>query len=321
MRVRRVLVLALVVCFSLFAGVAQAKTFVSIATGGTGGTYYPIGGGIADVVSRYAKDVQATAETGNASVANLNLIGTHSIEFALVQNDTAWWAAKGEIMFEKAYPNVRAVATLYPETNHLITMRKANIKTIHDLKGKRISVGAPGSGTEADMRCLLEIAGLDYPDMKKVDFLDFNNTVDRMKDGQLDAGFVVAGWPVAAIMDLATTHDVDLVSFDDEFLAKLQKKYPFFVKDVVPAGTYRGIDHDVAAPAVMAMIVVDADVPEEVVYQFTKAMWDHIDEIQRTHAKAQLITLETAFDGLPVPLHDGAARYYKEIGLKIPEIK
>ena len=139
------------------------------------------------------------------------------------------------------------------------------------LKGKRISVGAPGSGTEADMRCLLEIAGLDYPDMKKVDFLDFNNTVDRMKDGQLDAGFVVAGWPVAAIMDLATTHDVDLVSFDDEFLAKLQKKYPFFVKDVVPAGTYRGIDHDVVAPAVMAMIVVDADVPEEVVYQFTKA--------------------------------------------------
>ena len=152
--------------------------------------------------------------------------------------------------------------------------------------------------------------------MKKVDFLDFNNTVDRMKDGQLDAGFVVAGWPAAAIMDLATTHDVDLVSFDDEFLAKLQKKYPFFVKDVVPAGTYRGIDHDVVAPAVMAMIVVDADVPEEVVYQFTKAMWDHIDEVQRTHAKAQLITLETAFDGLPVPLHDGAARYYKEIGLK-----
>ncbi|MEN2996050.1 hypothetical protein SAMN03080603_00238 [Acetomicrobium thermoterrenum DSM 13490] len=320
MRIRKVLLMALVVGLVFSVGTAQAKTFVSIATGGTGGTYYPIGGGIADVVSRYAEDIQATAETGNAAVANLNLLGTHSIEFAFVQNDTAWWAARGEIMFKNAFPNIRAIATLYPETNHLVVMKKANIKNIYDLKGKRVSVGAPGSGTEADMRCLLDIAGIKYDDMK-VDFLDFNNTVDRMKDGQLDAGFVVGGYPVAAIMDLATTHDVDLVSFDDDFLAKLQEKYPFYIKDTIPAGTYKGIDRDVQTPAVMAMLAVDADVPEEVVYQFTKALWEHIDEVQRVHAKAQLITLETAFDGLSVPLHDGAIRYYKEIGLEIPEVK
>lgn len=320
MKVRKILMLGLILCLTFLTGAAQAKTFVSIATGGTGGTYYPIGGGIADVVSRYAPDIQATAETGNAAVANLNLVGTHSIEFAFVQNDTAWWARRGEIMFQKPFPNIMAIATLYPETNHLVTMKKSNIKTIYDLKGKKVSVGAPGSGTEADMRCLLDIAGLTYQDMK-VDFLDFNNTVDRMKDGQLDAGFVVGGYPVAAIMDLATTHDVDLVSFDDKFFAALQKKYPFFVKDVIPAGTYKGIDHEVVTPAVMAMLAVDADVPEEVVYQFTKALWEHIDEVQRVHAKAQMISLKTAFDGLSVPLHPGAIRYYKEKGIKVPEIK
>ncbi|WP_338077862.1 TAXI family TRAP transporter solute-binding subunit [Acetomicrobium hydrogeniformans] len=138
--------MALVVGLVFSVGTAQAKTFVSIATGGTGGTYYPIGGGIADVVSRYAEDIQATAETGNAAVANLNLLGTHSIEFAFVQNDTAWWAARGEIMFKNAFPNIRAIATLYPETNHLVVMKKANIKKHLRPEGQEGLRGSPWFG-------------------------------------------------------------------------------------------------------------------------------------------------------------------------------
>lgn len=305
---------------STAAGAASAKTFLSIATGGTAGTYYPIGGGIADVVSRHAPDLQVTAETGNASAANLNLIGTHQIEIALVQNDVAFWAWKGENMFSNPFPNVRAVASLYPEHVHLITLKKTGVKNFMDIKGKRVSVGAPGSGVEADVRSIFQVAGLKYEDMS-TDFLDFNNTTQRFKDGQLDAGFVVAGYPVASIMDLATMHDIDLVNFDDEFLGKLEAQFPFFASDMIPAGTYKGIDNDVKTPAVMAMVVCDGDLPEDVIYAFTKALWDNIDELYKVHSKAQLITLDTALTGISVPVHPGAAKYYTEKGLTVPEVK
>lgn len=305
---------------SAFAGAASAKTFLSIATGGTAGTYYPIGGGIADVVTRNAEDLQVTAETGNASAANLNLIGTHQIEIALVQNDVAFWAWKGENMFTAPFANVRAIASLYPEHVHLITLKKTGIKNFMDIKGKRVSVGAPGSGVEADVRSIFQVAGLKYEDMS-TDFLDFNNTTSRFKDGQLDAGFVVAGYPVASIMDLATMHDIDLVSFDEEFLQKLEAQFPFFASDVIPAGTYKGIDSDVITPAVMAMVVCDGDLPEEVIYTFTKTLWEHIDELYKVHNKAQLITLDTALVGISVPVHPGAAKYYAEKGMAVPEVK
>jgi hypothetical protein len=305
---------------SAVAGSASAKTFLSIATGGTAGTYYPVGGGIADVVSRNAENLQVTAETGNASAANLNLIGTHQIEVALVQNDVAYWAWKGQNMFSNPFPNVRAIASLYPEHVHLITLKKTGIKEFMDIKGKRVSVGAPGSGVEADVRSIFEVAGLKYEDMS-TDFLDFNNTTQRFKDGQLDAGFVVAGYPVASIMDLATMHDINLVNFDDEFLKKLEAQFPYFAADVIPAGTYKGVDQDVKTPAVMAMIVCDGDLPEETIYEFTKALWDNIDELYKVHSKAQLVTLDTALVGISVPVHPGAAKYYAEKGLNVPEVK
>ncbi|MBL3593782.1 MAG: TAXI family TRAP transporter solute-binding subunit [Synergistaceae bacterium] len=309
-----------VLAISAVAGTASAKTFLSIATGGTAGTYYPVGGGIADVVSRHAENLQVTAETGNASAANLNLIGTHQIEVALVQNDVAYWAWKGQNMFSNPFPNVRAIASLYPEHVHLITLKKTGIKDFMDIKGKRVSVGAPGSGVEADVRSIFEVAGLKYEDMS-TDFLDFNNTTQRFKDGQLDAGFVVAGYPVASIMDLATMHDISLVNFDDEFLKKLEAQFPYFAADVIPAGTYKGVDQDVKTPAVMAMIVCDGDLPEETIYEFTKALWDNIDELYKVHSKAQLVTLDTALVGISVPVHPGAAKYYAEKGLNVPEVK
>ena len=309
------LIAAMAIAVMGFAGVASAKTFVSIATGGTSGTYYPIGGAIAQAVSK-GSDIQATAETGNASVANANLVAKGEIEIAMVQNDIAFWALNGKLMFKTPMKNLRAIAALYPEHVQLITTKASGIKSIADLKGKRVGVGAPGSGVEGDVRAIFQVAGLRYQDMK-VDFLDFGATTSRFKDNQIDAGFVVAGFPTASIMDLATTKDITLVSFDDAFMKKLRKEHPFFVPSKVPAGTYRGIDHDVTTPAVMAILITHDKVSDEVIYKFTKAMFDNIKDIQGAHATAKQITLKTALDGLTVPLHPGAAKFYKEKGMKV----
>jgi len=310
------------VAMGAFAGMASAKDFLSIATGGTTGTYYPLGGGMAEIInSKMGDQLQVTAETGNASAANINLIGTNQIEMAFAQNDIAYWGWKGENMFkEKAFTNLRGVAVLYPEHVHMLAMKKAAVTGVADLKGKRVSAGAPGSGVEGDVRAIFEVAGMTYDDMK-VDFLDFANTTARFKDEQLDAGFVVGGYPVASILDLVTTADVDLVGVDDEFMNKLHDKYPFFTKGVIPAGTYKGIDHDTVTPQVMAMLICREDLSEELVYNFTKTFWENVRDLDKVHAKAKLITLETALEGLSIPLHPGAAKYYQEKGMTIPEIK
>jgi len=314
-----VFVMVSVMLVAVFAGSACAKTFVSLATGGTGGTYYPVGGGIADIVSKYVPEVQMTSETGNASQANLNLIGTHQIEMALAQNDVSMWAYKGMKPFKQAFTNVRMIASLYPENVQVITMKGSGVKDIMDIKGKRVSVGAPGSGVAADMAAILDVAGIKYGDMQ-ADWLDFNNTTQRFKDNQLDVGVIVAGFPTASIMDLATMHDIDLVNFSDEFMDSLISKYPFFAKSVIPAGTYKGVDHDTNTPAVMAVWVCDGELDEDLIYKITKAFWENVEELYPIHSKAKLITPDTALEGLSVPLHPGAEKYYKEVGMTIPAV-
>ncbi|MDR1935384.1 MAG: TAXI family TRAP transporter solute-binding subunit [Candidatus Accumulibacter sp.] len=304
---------------SLCAGVAQAKDYVSIATGGTSGTYYPIGGAIAQAVSK-SDAVQATAETGNASVANLNLLGKGEIEVAFAQNDTAFWAYNGQQMFKEPIKNLRAVAALYPEHIQVILAKDAKIAGVADLKGKRVSVGAAGSGTEADALAIFEIAKLTSDDMK-IDRLDFGQTTNRFKDNQIDVGFVVAGFPTASVMDLTTTKDVGLLSFSDDFLAQLTKAFPYFVSSVIPAKTYRGVDQDTKTPAVVAILVTHEKVPENVIYEFVKNMYGNLDAIHASHATAKQITLESALSGITVPVHAGAAKFYKEKGLTVPDIK
>ncbi|MDR1471927.1 MAG: TAXI family TRAP transporter solute-binding subunit [Synergistaceae bacterium] len=314
---KMILVIAAAAAAAMTCGAAfAAPAFVSIATGGTSGTYYPIGGAIAAAVSKGGA-VNATAETGNASVANINLIAQGEIEIAMVQNDITSWAYNGELMFEgKPLKNVRAIAALYPEHVQLVLSKESGIKAIGDLKGKRVGVGAPGSGVEGDVRAIFQVAGIKYDDMK-VDFLDFGQTSSRFKDNQIDAGFVVAGYPTAALMDLATTKDVALLDFDKETLDKLAAAHPYFVPSVIPAGTYRGIDTDTTTPAVMAILVTHDGVAEDVIYNFTKNLYTNIADVQGAHAMARNIKLETALDGLTAPLHPGAAKYFKEAGLKV----
>ena len=305
---------ALIAALSI-ATASSAATYLSIATGGTSGTYYAVGGALASAVTKGGK-IHCTAETGNASVANANLIATKGIEIAFVQNDITHWAYNGELMFQgKPLKNIRTVASLYPENVQVVVAKDAGIKNISDLKGKRVGVGAPGSGVEGDVQAIFKLAGLTYKDLKKADFLDFAAVTSRFKDNQIDAGFVVAGFPTASIMDLTTTKDVDLLNFDDAFLAKLHKAYPFFVPSTIPAKTYKGIDKDTKTPAVMAILITNDSVPADQIYDFLTAMFDNLKDIAAVHAKGKEITLKGALDGLTAPLHPGAEKFYKEKGL------
>ena len=315
---KKVIIVALVAVMAAFSftAMASAATYMSVATGGTSGTYYAVGGALAAAVTKDGK-VQCTAETGNASVANANLISTKGIEIAFVQNDITYWAVNGQLMFQgKPLKNIRAVASLYPEHVQMVVTKNSGIKKFSDLKGKRVGVGAPGSGVEGDVQALFKIAGLTYKDLAKADFLDFAATAGRFKDDQIDAGFVVAGYPTAALMDLTTTKDnVTLFSFDDAFLKKLNKEYPFFISSTIPANTYSGIKQAVKTPAVMAILITHADVPEADVYNFVSSMFKNLNDIKAAHAKGKEITLKGALDGLTAPLHPGAAKFYKEKGL------
>ena len=307
--------MALLAALAVTTVAAAAPTYMSVATGGTSGTYYVVGGAIASAITKGGK-IQCTAETGNASVANLNLVATEGIEIAFVQNDIAYWAYNGELMFQgKPAKNIRAVASLYPEHIQAVVTKESGIKSIADLKGKRVGIGAPGSGVEGDVQAIFKVAGLTYDDLAKADFLDFAATTSRFKDNQIDAGFVVAGYPTASIMDLTTTKDVTLLSFDDEMLATLQKEYPFFVPSTVPANTYSGITTETKTPAVMAILITNDSVPEEQIYEFLTAMYGNLADIAAVHATGKEITLEGALNGLTCPLHPGAEKFFKEKGI------
>ena len=309
-----VLVLA---CVAVLAATASFAASLSIATGGTSGTYYPIGGAIAAAVNKNP-EIQATAETGNAAVANTNLVAAGETEIAFSQSDVTAWAFNGEVMFDgKPLKNLRAIAALYPETLQIVVSKESGIKTVADLKGKKVGVGAPGSGTEADARAIFSTVGIKYPDEIKAEPLDFGAVTSRFKDNQIDAGFVVAGVPTASLMDLTTTKDVTLLNFDQDTLDKLVKANPFFVANLIPAGTYRGIDTDIMTTSVMAILITSDSMPEDVIYNFTKALFENIADVQGSHAMAKNIKLETATNGLTAPLHPGAAKYYKEAGIKV----
>ncbi len=314
---------------------AAKKSFFAIATGGTGGTYYPLGGVLAQALSNKLPDVIITAQSGNASVANCNLIKSHKIESAFVQNNVAYYAYNGIMQFDgKPVKNLRAIASLYPETIQIVAREGAGIKSVKDLKGKKLVPGDRGSGTEVDCKSVLSGIGLTYDDFANVDWLGFSGAAQRLKDRQADVTFVTAGWPTAAITELATTSDITLVSLDDETIAKIIKEFPFYAKVVIPAGTYKGVDVDTPTITTMAQWVVDAAISEEMVYNLTKALWEKgafvlrkkgdqaaeapsgAEIMAQAHVKGKDVTLNTALNGVAIPLHPGALKFYREKGLK-----
>lgn len=294
---------------------AQPKvdtTFINIATGGTAGTYYPLGGAIAEILNKNVEGVNATAESTGASVANINLLKEGNVQIAFVQNDITYYADKGEEMFkDQKVEGLKALATIYPETVQLITLADNNIKSVADLKGKKVAVGAAGSGVEANARQIMAAEGITYDDIDE-QYLSFAEAANGLKDGNIDAGFITAGFPTAAIQDLSAQHEVLLIPVSDATADKLIADYPFYTKVVIPAGTYQNQAEDIKTLAVKAMLVVTDDMDEQLAYDITKAIYSNLDALKAAHAVGELIVPETAKEGLSIPMHPGAEKYFNE---------
>lgn len=288
------------------------KQFLNLVTGGTGGTYYPLGGSFANIITENT-NAEATAQSSGASAENMEAIKTGDADIAFTQTDIASYATEGKLMFEgKKVTNVKALASLYPETVQIVTTAKSGIKSVEDLKGKSVSVGAPGSGTYANAEQILEIHGMTMKDIKAQN-LSFDESTGGIQDGTIDAAFITAGTPTGAVEGLAATTDVVIVPIAEDKIDALIEKYPYYAKDEVPAGTYK-IKEPVKTVAVQAMLVVRDDLEEDLVYDITKAIFENLDKV--THAKGKIIKVENALNGVGIDVHPGAQKYFDEKGVK-----
>ncbi|MBO0905787.1 TAXI family TRAP transporter solute-binding subunit [Jiella sonneratiae] len=310
---------------------AQDMKFFRIATGGTAGTYFPIGGLLANAISNPpgsracdeggscgVPGLVATAIASNGSVANVNAIGSGTLESGFSQSDVAYWAQTGTGVFEGKgkVEKLRAIANLYPESIHLVAKKDSGITSVADLKGKRVSLDEPGSGTLVDARLILEAYGITEKDIEP-EYLKPNQAADRMRDGAMDAFFFVGGFPAGAIVELASNTPITIVPIAGDEAKKVTTDYEFFAKNTIPAGTYDGQDGDVETLSVGAQWVTSADQPEELIYEVTKALWNDNTRklLDAGHAKGKEITKETALNGVAIPLHPGAKKFYDEAGI------
>ncbi len=294
--------------------VLAAPTFINVLTGGTSGVYYPIGVALSQLYSNGIEGSKTSVQATKASVENLNLLqaGRGELAFALGDSVADAWNGVEDAGFKVPLKKIRAIAGTYPNYIQIVANAESGIKTLEDLKGKRISVGAPKSGTELNARAIFEAAGLSYQDMGKVEFLPYAESVELIKNRQLDATLQSSGLGMAAIRDLASTMKISFVAIPAEVTAKIDNAA--YEAATIPACTYDGQDADVPTVAINNILVTHEGVSDEVAYQMTKLMFDNLDRLGTAHSAAQDIKLETATKNLPIPLHPGAERFYKEAG-------
>lgn len=285
-------------------------------TGGTSGTYYSYGGIIAQYMKNYA-DVKAVAVSTGGSKVNIQSIHDGDFQLAFTQSDVMTYAWEGTRAFENdgATTDFRVLASLYSETVQIITMDDS-ITSVEDLKGKRVSIGQAGSGVYFNAIDILNAAGIDIDDIKP-QYQSFEDSKEALKDGRIDAAFIVSGTPTTAITELATTNGVNLISIDEELQKKILSDYSYYKAYTIPAGTYPDQDEDIQTVAVEATLIVSADVDEETVYNLTAAIFDHIEDIKLENSKGGELTLESATDITTVPYHAGAAKYFAEKGYTV----
>lgn len=289
---------------------------LSWATGGTSGTYYGFGGVIAQVFNdKLSESMDITIESSGGSKANAQLVDTNSSQLAILQNDIMAYAYNASDMFEGSAPmeSFSAVASCYNEVIHIAA--KPGIESIADLKGKNVSVSDAGSGTEYNAKQILEAYGITFDDFN-VMHMSVGDSCDALKNGTLDATFFVGGYPVVGATELGTTYNFNLLEVDDEHIAKLQEKYDFYTAATIPANTYKPVTKDTNTVTVKATIIARNDVPEEVIYEFTKGLFTYQEEIANNHSRGADLNPETAVSGIGIRFHPGAERYYKEIGAK-----
>ena len=287
-------------------------TLLTIATGGTGGVYYPLGGALAQIYTREIPGMVASAQATVASVFNVQALEQGKVDVAFAQGDVAHVAyTTGTDTIQTAHRNLRGMAVLYTNTVQIVVREDSDIRTVADLRGRRVGVGAPGSGTEVAARIIVEAHGLQYDDVL-VDYLSFTEVAAQMQDRTLDAGFVSASYPVAAITDAATSMGIRLLPVTPDTVARIREEYPFLKAVVIPKGTYRGMDEDLPTIGMDNVLACRAGLPDDLVYQLTRVLFESLSELAETHAAARRISIEEA-PNTSIPLHPGAARYYQEV--------
>jgi TRAP transporter TAXI family solute receptor len=298
----------------LAAPAAQAQSFINVLTGGTSGVYYPLGVAIGKIYGDKIPNVKTQVQATKASVENLILLqqGRGELAFALGDSLKSAWNGEEEAGFKTKLDKLRTLGAIYPNYIQIVATAESGIKTLADLKGKSLSVGAPKSGTELNSRAILAAAGMSYKDLGKVEYLPFAESVDLMKNRQLGATLQSAGLGVASLKDLSTSSPITVVSVPKEVVDKIGAP---FVAATIPANTYTGQDKDVPTAAVINYLVTSSAVSDDLAYQMTKLIFDSLPELANAHAAGKEIKLETAAQDSPVPLHPGAIRYYKEKGV------
>ena len=293
---------------------AAPNQFINVLTGGTGGVYYPLGGALSNVFAAKIPRTKPSVQATKGSVENLNLLqqGKGEIAFTLGDSLAFAWAGDADAGFKSKLDKLRGIAAIYPNYIQIVATKESGIKTLADLKGKRLSVGAPKSGTELNARKLLGAAGITYKELGKVEYLPFEESVDLMRNRQLDATLQSGGLGIPALRNIANAFSVVIVEVPSGIVNKVGVPY---TKGVIPKDTYKGQDADVQAVTVLNYFVTRADVPADLVYNMTKAIFESAAELVAAHPAAGGIKLERALDGMPVPLHPGAQKYYKEKGL------
>jgi TRAP transporter TAXI family solute receptor len=304
---------ALLACLAAPALAADVR--LAIGTASTGGTWYPLGGGVANMITKYVPGYQAAAHPSGASIENIRAVASGKDALALSMPDTAYHAYHGlEVFAGKPVKDLRGLMATYPIDIQFFVRADGPIKAIKDLKGKKVAVGAPGSGTEAMARYVLKVYGLTYDDIDE-QFLSATETAEALQDGNIDAGIVTLGTPAPALMDLATQRDIRFLDIEPEVGDKINKEFPAYFPRTIPAGTYKGQDKPHHTLAWMDLFVIDAKTSDQLAYDIVKAVFEHKEELDKIHAQFKGITLENAVKGMPIPWHPGAEKFFREKGV------
>jgi TRAP transporter TAXI family solute receptor len=300
---------------TLAAPAVEAQQPINVLTGGTSGIYYPLGIALGKIYDAKIANVKTQVQATKASVENLILLeqGRGDVAFTIGDSLKAAWEGDEDAGFKTKLGKLRAIAAIYPNYIQLVGTRESGINTVTELKGKRLSVGAPKSGTELNTRAILRAAGMSYADVRKVEYLPFAESVDLMKNHQLDATLQSAGLGVASVRDLSNAMEVTLVSVPKAIVDRMG---PPFMPAKIPANTYKGQDKDIETAGVANYLVTHSGISDDLVYQMTQALFESLPELAKAHDVGKQIKLENALAGVPIPLHPGAERYYKEKGLK-----
>ncbi len=309
-----------IAALAVVVGLAGAQVPLTVATGGVAGVYYPVGGGYAQIIDQFVPGYTASVEATGASVDNVAFISRGESDIALALADTVLAAYAGTGRFGPGgnlprLPNLRVITVAYTNAVHVLTLEGSGIESLQDLRGKRVSVGSPGSGTEVSARTMLEAVGITYDDFQ-VERLGVGETADALRDGAIDAGFWSGGVPTGGVLSLAETRQIKLVPISDEAFAQINAADPTLIRYVFPAGAYRGTP-ETASVGTPNLIIVSSEMDEELAYQFTKQLFANIGVIQAIHPSAFETVAEAALAS-PVPLHLGAIRALEELGLSVP---